>query len=83
MDNPNVRHIYAKALGDLVVSYLEVLGCSPVPDVVESRALDTLARVKAVLDNNALDDPDCFHRIEAIVEVFYSSGLSTSRHDFG
>lgn len=83
MDNPNVRHIYAKALGDLVVSYLEALGCYPVPDVVESRALDTLARVKAVLDNNALDDPDCFCRIEAIVETFYSTGLSTSRHDFG
>lgn len=83
MDNPNIRHIYAKALGDLVVSYLEALGCCLVPEVVESRALDTLARVKAILDNDALGDPDCFHRIEAIVETFYSAGLSTSRHDFG
>lgn len=62
---------------------LAALGCYPVPGVAESRALDALARIKAVLDNGALDDPDCFYRIEAIVEPFYSAGLSASRRNFG
>lgn len=34
-----------------------------------------IARIKAVLDGETLDDPPCFFRIEAIVEAFQTAGL--------
>ena len=83
MNDPTIKQIYAKALGDLVLSYLDTQGFPPLPDTVETRALETLSNIKAVLDDQTLDDSDCYGRIEAIVETFYSTGLSTSRHDFG
>ncbi len=83
MNDPTVKQIYAKALGDLVLSYLDAQGFPPLPDTVETRALETLSNIKAVLDDQTLDDPDCCGRIEAIVEEFYAAGLYASRHDWG
>ncbi len=83
MTDSAVHQIYAKALGDLVLSYLSAQGAPPLPAAVESRALDAIAAIQAVLDDKTLDDPHCFQRIEAIVEAFSAAGLSTSRHDWG
>lgn len=83
MNHSAVHQIYAKALGDLVLSYLSAQGAPPLPAAVESRALDAIAAIQAVLDDKTLDDPHCFQRIEAIVEAFSAAGLSTSRHDWG
>lgn len=83
MDDSNIKQIYAKALGDLVLSYLDTRGFAPLPHTVETCALETISNIKAVLDDNTLDDSDCYGRIEAIVEEFYRTGLYTSRHDWG
>lgn len=83
MNDPNIKQIYAKALGDLILSYLDAQSCPPLPHTVETRALETISNIKAVLDNKALNDSDCYGQIEAIVEEFYHVGLHTSRHDWG
>lgn len=83
MSDSTVKQIYAKALGDLVLSYLETQGCPTLPDTVEIRALETISNIKAVLDDKTLDDSDCYGRIEAIVEEFYQTGLQTICHDWG
>ena len=83
MNDPSVKQIYAKALGDLILSYMDAQGWPPLPHTVEIRALETISRIKAVLDDQTLDDPDCCGRIEAIVEEFYAAGLYASRHDWG
>lgn len=46
-----------------------------------SRALRSIQEILAV---DTLDDPECFHRIEAIVSLLEDMGLSCGgRHDFG
>lgn len=46
-----------------------------------SRALRSIQKILA---DDTLDDPACFHRIEAIVSLLEDIGLSCGgRHDFG
>ena len=46
-----------------------------------SRALH---KIQEILSDDTLDDPACFHRIEAIVSLLEDMGLSCGgRHDFG
>jgi len=48
----------------------------------ESKALQILEEIRRVLDDSSLDDPECFHRIEAIVKVMEANGIHTTRHDW-
>lgn len=52
--------------------------------IVENKAYQTLQKIKDVLSDDSLDDPECFMRIEEIVCAFESLGSDGgSRHDFG
>ena len=43
-----------------------------------------LRNIQEILADDAMDDPECFHRIEAIVSLLEDMGLSCGgRHDFG
>ena len=43
-----------------------------------------LRNIQKILADDTLDDPECFHRIEAIVSLLEDMGLSCGvRHDFG
>ena len=43
-----------------------------------------LRNIQEILADVTLDDPECFHRIEAIVSLLEDMGLSCGgRHDFG
>ena len=44
----------------------------------------TLKKIKAVIEDPTLDDPECFERIEKIMEIFEELGSKIpTRHDFG
>lgn len=52
-------------------------------DVLESECYQTLQKIKEVLNDDTLDDKECFERIEQIVCLFESIGSNGgSRHDF-
>ena len=46
----------------------------------ERSAISLLRQIKEILDDDTLDDPTCFQRIDAIVTAFQDAGLSTRRH---
>jgi len=48
----------------------------------ESKAFQILKEIRRVLNDDTLDDLECFHRIEAIVNVMEESGIQTTRHDW-
>ena len=48
--------------------------------MTELCAVQLLRRIKEILDDEALDDPTCFQRIDAIVSVWHEAGLETDRH---
>ena len=52
--------------------------------VVEKKCYEALQKIKTILENDQLDDRECFQKIEAIVETFEEMGSGCgNRHDFG
>lgn len=75
--------LYARAIGWEVLEYLKREHPGEVASEIEGDALRVLEEIRIILNNEDLDDPECFHRIELIVKAFYANGLSTNRHDWG
>lgn len=75
--------LYARAIGWKVLDYLRHEHPGEVAGEIEGAALRILEKIQIILNDETLDDPECFHRIELIVKTFYANGLSTNRHDWG
>lgn len=82
MDLQTMRNLYENALGELAVKYLESLDPQEIRSLAESKALELISQIKSILDDDAVDDPECFHRIDAMVDAFHDHGVPTARHDW-
>ena len=52
--------------------------------IVEGTCYQALKKIKAVIEDDSLDDPACFMRIEQIVCILEEIGSNGgNRHDFG
>ncbi len=52
--------------------------------VVELESYNALCKIKEIIADESLDDPACFHKIEAIVTALENVGSDGGfRHDFG
>lgn len=52
--------------------------------IVEIACYQALQKIKAVIEDDSLEDKECFMQIEGILEIFESLGSNAgSRHDFG
>ena len=78
------REILAKMLSEKAVK-VSFEGLSvDVEKLVEMECYRTLQRIKAVIEDDSLNDSECFAKIEEIVCVFEELGSSGgTRHDFG
>ena len=55
-----------------------------VTKIMELECYKALQKIKAILEDDSLEDSECFHRIEEIVCVFEELGSGCgNRHDFG
>lgn len=53
-------------------------------EIVEMECYKALYRIKEILEDETLNDADCFRKIEEIVRLFEAMGSSCGyRHDFG
>jgi len=53
-------------------------------ELVNDAAYQALKQIKLILEDDQLDDPECFWKIEQIVRVFEELGSNAgTRHDFG
>lgn len=73
--------LWAKAIGQEVLKFVRDRD-EEIDRGVHSEALALLEQIKAILDNDTLDDPECFQRIDAMVDAFHEAGISTFRHDW-
>ena len=80
MNDALSKELLARAIGEYVAGHLDALVQEALADLAERQAVAVLRQVKAVLDDESLDDAGCALRIDAIVQAFYDAGLSTSRH---
>ena len=52
--------------------------------LVELRSFAALHKIKSIIEDDALDDPECFQKIEEIVLALEFLGSDGgARHDFG
>ena len=52
--------------------------------VVEMHCYMALKKIKAILEDDSLDDKECFYKIEEMICLLENMGSSGgSRHDFG
>lgn len=55
-----------------------------VEEMMELKCYQALNEIKKILEDESLDDIDCFERIEKIIAVFEKLGSGIhERHDFG
>lgn len=74
--------VYALAQGDLQITFPGQE--TDITKIVEGTCYQALKRIKAVLEDDRLDDGECFQKIEEIVSIFEEIGSSGGiRHDFG
>lgn len=74
------RQLCANAIGSYIITYLDCLSDEAIAHMTELCAVQLLRRIKEILDDEALDDPTCFQRIDAIVSPWHEAGLETDRH---
>jgi len=78
------KEIFAQALTDGKIEIVFACKNDAFEKVIEGQCYQALQKIKAIVDDDSLDDPACFMRIEEIVEVLESVGSTGGgRHDFG
>lgn len=82
MDLQTAKILYKNALGELAVNYLESLEPQEIRPLAESEAVKLIAEIQGILNDEALEDPECFRRIDAIVDTFHARGIPVNRHDW-
>ena len=73
--------IWAKTLGEEMLKYLKSHDLDVAKRTTHA-AMEVLGRIKEILDDESVDDAECFQRIEEIVDAFHEAGIYTSRHDW-
>lgn len=74
--------LYEGTVERLIMTYAKSLRTEDLLPIMESETVDLLSRIKAILDDDTVEDPECFHRIDAIVSAFWAKGVYTPRHDW-
>ena len=80
MDELTAKQICANAIGNYVIMYLDSVVEGEIAALAESHALSLISQTREILDDQTLDDPTCFQRIDAIVGAWHEAGLETDRH---
>lgn len=51
--------------------------------ILDIKSYKILLQIVQVLENNNLQDEDCFYKIEEIINILQENGVLVDRHDFG
>lgn len=74
--------ILAKEIGQKVLDFIKDQDMQVLTQRINGKALELLEKIRDILDDEKLDDPECFERIETMVDAFQEAGISVSRHDW-
>lgn len=82
MDTEIPKALYDKTLEQLIMTYVSTLSVEELAPRLNTEAMDLLSEIKAILDDDTVEDPECFLRIDEIVSAFWAKGIYTPRHDW-
>ena len=74
------EELYARAIGREIMNWAKSHDLHLLGQQADRDALLLLKEIQSILNDDTLDDPECFYRIDAIVSAFHRVGLSTDRH---
>ena len=78
------RDIFANFLSEYYIETVVPLLEEKLKEIAEMKCCRALQKIKAVVENDSLDDPECFMKIEEIVRALEEIGSNGgNRHDFG
>ncbi len=75
------ENLWAKVIGREMLKFVKSRGAE-MDRRVHDEAVELLEKIKAILDDDSLSDPECFRRIDAMVDAFQTAGVPTARHDW-
>ncbi len=76
--------LYKEILLQILIEKIDIKIDLDIKQMVEMRCFAALQKIKTIIDDDSLDDPECFKKIEKIIEVFEETGgYKGNRHDFG
>lgn len=74
--------LYHASLGQMVLDYVERIHPTVIENAMESRAVRTLEAIRRVLEDDSLDDPECFERVDALVMLYFRElEIKINRHN--
>ena len=76
------EELYAKVMGQEILKFVQACDQHALARQVDSEAIRVLQKIRELLNDETLDDPNCFYRIDAIVQTFWNAGITVERHDF-
>lgn len=82
MANEIAQRLYESAVGELVLKYIRTLRAEELLPLMDSEALELLSEIREALNDDTTEDPECFRRIEAIINAFEDKGVPVARHDW-
>lgn len=85
MSLPIAESLYAQILGRELLNHLKDEESNVLQRIKEldSKAVQILEEIQAILDDDTIDDPECFERIDRLVSLYNRNDIGTVRHDWG
>lgn len=74
------EEFYSRAIGKEVLNWAKEYAPRLLAAKAENEAMILIKKIKSILDDETLNDSDCYLRIDEIVSAFCQVGLSTTRH---
>lgn len=77
------EELAAEAIGLEVMRYLkQEETVKKIAAETESKAMRALEGIRRILNDDGLEDPECFQRIKSILSALEDAGIFTTRHDW-
>ena len=78
------EEIWAETLAEVILDHLRYDDRPTLKQHIEGVCYKTLEKIRDIIRDDSLDDPECFMKIEEIICAFEEIGSSGgNRHDFG
>ena len=74
--------LYAQVIGQEVLKYIKDYNPQAIVQETDREAVRLLGEIQVILDDDSLDDPECFSRVDAIVRAFHRRHIQTGRHNW-
>lgn len=80
--NMTATALYYASLGKMVLDHVGKIDPAVIEKAMESRAVRTLEAIRWVLEDDALDDPECFQRVDDLVMLYFRElEIRINRHN--